>query len=343
MSPRVVFGAGSISGLADELDRAGLAGAVHARALVISTPGRADDARRVVAALGDRGAGMFDGAAPHVPVASVDRAATQVAAAVPDVLVAVGGGSAIGLAKALALRLPLPIAAVPTTYAGSEMTNIWGLTEAGVKRTGRDARVAPVIVIYDPELTLSLPPAVSAASGMNAMAHAVEALYAANASDEVLTWAEDAARGLAVGLPEVVLRPRDLDARERVMRAAHLAGAALGQASMGLHHRLCHVLGGAFNLPHALTHAVLLPHVAAFNAPAAPEAMRRLAGALGVDDAPAGLAALNQRLGIRIGLGELGLERDDIVRVAKLATEGSYPNPRPVTTEAVRGVIERAY
>lgn len=336
-----MFGAGSIARLTDELDAAGLG-----RALVITTPGRVADVARVLRVLGDRVAGVFDAAAPHVPVSVVERAATIVGSAAPDVLVAVGGGSSIGLAKALALRGQVSIAAVPTTYAGSEMTNIWGLTDAGVKRTGRDPRVAPAIVVYDPEFTLSLPPDVSAASGMNAMAHAVEALYAANATDEVRGWAEDAARGLAAGLPDIVLRPRDIEARDRIMRAAHLAGAALGQASMGLHHRLCHVLGGTFNLPHALTHAVLLPHVAAFNAPAAPDAMRRLARALGAvdaDHAPAALAALTRRLGITVGLGALGLNRDDIPRVAELATERGYQNPRVATREDIRRVVEAAW
>jgi maleylacetate reductase len=338
VSPRVVFGAGSIARLAEELDTAGLG-----RALVITTPGRAIDVERVLRVLGDCAAGVFDAAAPHVPVSVVESAAEVVRSAAPDVLVAVGGGSSIGLAKAIALRGLVSIAAVPTTYAGSEMTSIWGLTEAGVKRTGRDPRVAPVIVFYDPEFTLSLPAAVSAASGMNAMAHAVEALYAADATDEVRGWAEDAARGLAAGLPEVVLQPGDIDARDRVMRAAHLAGAALGQASMGLHHRLCHVLGGTFNLPHALTHAVLLPHVTAFNAPAAPDAMRRLARALGADEAPAALAALNRRLGIRVGLGALGLDRADIPRAAELATEGGYQNPRAATREDVLSVVQAAW
>jgi maleylacetate reductase len=336
--PRVVFGAGAMARLAEELELASLG-----RAFVVSTPGRSADAAAVARALGARAAGRFDGALPHVPADVVDRAAVALDSTDADVLVAVGGGSAIGLAKALALRADLPIAALPTTYSGSEMTRVWGVTLAGVKRTGRDTRAAPAIVIYDSDLTLSLPPEVSAASGMNAMAHAVEAMYAADATDEVRALAFEAARALAQALPRVVDAPRDVAARDLAFRGAHAAGAALDGASMGVHHRICHVLGGTFGLPHALTHAVVLPHVAAFNAPAAPDAMRRLAGALGGDDAPAALAALNARLGITAGLAALGLRETDIDAAAAAVADGRYPNPRPVTVADARRILLAAH
>jgi maleylacetate reductase len=299
----------------------------------------------VANALGRRLAARFDGAAPHVPVATVDEAMRVLGAPgrAADVVVAVGGGSAIGLAKALALRTSLPIVALPTTYAGSEMTNIWGVTEKGAKQTGRDQRVLPAVVIYDPALTLSLPPDVSAASGMNAMAHAVEAVYAHDATAEVREQALGAARLLADSLPDVVARPSGVDARERALRGAHLAGAALGHASMGLHHRLCHVLGGRFGLPHALTHAVVLPHVVAFNAPAAPEAIGALADALGVPDAAAGLAALNERLGLTARLRHLGLGRPDLDAAAARAADGAYGNPRAAAVADVRAILAAAY
>lgn len=336
MTPRILFG--PVAVLAEELDDASLQ-----RALVVTTPGRQAEVRLAVESLGGRVAGLFAEAAPHVPVASVDSAEAALDSAGADVLVALGGGSAIGLAKALALRHPLPIAALPTTYAGSEMTNIWGLTEGGRKRTGRDARVAPRIVVYDAALTLGLPPHVSAASGMNAMAHAAEALYAGDATDEVLKGAVEAARLLAESLPTVVAQPGDLVARDTVLRGAHLAGTALGRSSMGLHHRLCHVLGGSYGLPHAMTHAVVLPHVVAFNTPAAPAAMGRLARAIGAHDAASGLVDLNDRLGIKEGLGDLGLRHTDLEAAATLAAEGGYPNPRSVTAEEVRGILAAAF
>jgi len=336
VTPRVVFG--PVARLGDELSRASLE-----RAFILSTPGRAATVRDIVTMLGDRAAGWFDRAEPHVPVACVDEAERAVRTAQPDGLVAFGGGSAIGLAKALALRMPFPIVAIPTTYSGSEMTGIWGLTSGGRKETGRDPRVAPQIVLYDAVLTVSLPPATSAASGMNAMAHAAEALYAANATDAVRQSAEEAARLLAAGLPAVIDHPDDLGARERVLRGAHLAGDALGRASMGLHHRLCHVLGGSFGLPHALTHAVLLPHVVTFNAEAAPEAMARLARAIGADDAARGLAALNARIGITARLRDLGLSSGDIGIAAETAAESRYPNPRPAAAADIETILRKAY
>jgi maleylacetate reductase len=260
----------------------------------------------------------------------------------PDALLAVGGGSAIGLAKAIALERRLPIVAVPTTYAGSEMTSIWGVTEGEVKRTGRDRGVALRLVVYDPNLTLSLPAAVSAASGMNAIAHAVEAMYAREAGPIATAAAEEALRSLARALPPIVTRPDDLEARVLALRGAHAAGVALELAAMGLHHKICHVLGGTFGLPHAPTHAAVLPRVAAFNASAAPEAMARIAAALGVADAAAGLAALNDALGLTMSLGALGLGADDIDRAAALVTASAYANPRPVTADDVRALLRSA-
>ena len=243
----------------------------------MTTPRRDATIENVLGELGNKLAGVCDLAAMHVPADRVQRAVAEVDRVRPDVLLAVGGGSAVGLAKAIARERPLPIVAVPTTYAGSEMTSIWGVTSGDTKTTGRDPAVAPRLVIYDPVLTLSLPPHTSAASGMNAMAHAVEAMYAPNASPIAAAAADEAIRTLARALPSVVAAPRDLDARALALRGAHAAAVALELAPMGLHHKLCHVLGG-FGLPHAATHAALLPHVVAFNAPAAPEAMARIAG-----------------------------------------------------------------
>jgi maleylacetate reductase len=330
---RVVFGAGSLERLGTELDTLELA-----RTLLVTTPRRDPTIEHVRVEIGDRLAGVCDIAAMHVPADRVQRAVAEVDRIRPDALLAVGGGSAIGLAKAIARERPLPIVAVPTTYSGSEMTSIWGTTSGDRKTTGRDPAVAPRLVIYDPVLTLPLPVHTSAASGMNAMAHAVEALYAPDASPIAYGAAEEAIRTLGRALPIVVASPRDLDARTQALRGAHAAAMALELAPMGLHHKLCHVLGG-FGLPHAATHAALLPHVVAFNAPAAPDAMARIAGALGVDDAAAGLRALDDALGLTMSLGALGLKAADVERAASAVGAATFPNPREATADAVRQLL----
>jgi maleylacetate reductase len=312
--------------------------------MVVTTPGRARDVRapRAALPLGDRVVGVSEAAALHVPIERVRAALTEVDRLRPDVLLAFGGGSAIGLAKAIALERPLPIAAVPTTYSGSEMTSVWGVTEGKVKRTGRDPRAAPVMVAYDPALTRSLAPRVSAASGMNGIAHAVEALYAADASPIAAAAAEQGIRLLARALPLILAEPDDLEIRAVAMRGAHLAGVALQHAAMGLHHKICHVLGGTFGLPHAETHAAILPAVVAFNTPAAPQAMARIADALGASDAAGGLRSLDTSLGLTMSLRELGFRDEDVDRAAALVAASSYPNPRPATADAVRALLRGA-
>jgi maleylacetate reductase len=334
---RVVFGAGAFASVGDELTRASLK-----RALIISTPGRSDDVARIAAALGDRATGVFDGARMHVPAPVVAAALSEVARLRPDCCVTLGGGSSVGLGKALALESGLPLLSIPTTYAGSEMTSTWGITDGGTKRTGRDPRVAPRIVIYDPALTLSLPPGVSAASGMNAAAHAVEALYAVDANPIASMLAEAALRGLARSLRAIVRHPGDIVARTDALRSAHFAGVALDQTSMGLHHKLCHVLGGSFGLPHALTHAVVLPHVVSYNSAAVPDVMHAIANAIGADDAAQGLHALNRDLGLTSSLRDLGLTSDDLDRAADLAMVGTYPNPRSITRDEIRAILQAA-
>ena len=335
-SVRVVFRVGALGDIASELDREEL----H-RALLLTTAGRAVTLDALIGHLGERLAATFAGARPHVPVDAVMAAQDLAERIEPDVLVTFGGGSAIGLGKAIAQKTGLPLIAIPTTYSGSEMTSIWGVTDANTKRTGRDAKVAPRLVLYDPALTYDLAPAVSAASGMNAIAHAVESAWAADASpvSELLAW--DAIRRLADNLPLLCDAPRDPEARAGAFLGAHLAGRALDMTTMGLHHRLCHVLGGSFGLPHASVHAALLPCVAAFNADAAPEAMTRIAAALRVEDAVAGLADLARTLGTPT-LRRLGFNEAMIPRAAALTAQGNVPNPRPVTEAGVRYVLESA-
>jgi maleylacetate reductase len=280
----------------------------------------------------------------HVPV-EVARQARDLAADLgADGCVAVGGGSAIGLGKAIALEHGLPVIAVPTTYAGSEMTPVWGLTEGGRKRTGRDVRVLPRSVVYDPELTLSLPPGLSATSGINAIAHAVEGLYAPDATPIVSLMAEEGTRALAAALPAVIADGSEVDARAEALYGAWLCGAVLAATTMSLHHKLCHTLGGALDLPHAQTHTVVLPHALAYNQSAAPDGVTALSRALGnVSDPARALWELAGRLGAPRSLRELGMAEADIPRIAEQAVAAPYANPRPVTVEGVAALLEDAW
>jgi alcohol dehydrogenase class IV len=334
---RVVFGAGSSARLAQEVDKLGAK-----RALVLSTPGRAADAKRFGAALGGRYAGLFDQAVRHVPVEVAESARRAAKAANADGCVVVGGGSTIGLGKAIALTTGMPVLAVPTTYSGSEMTWVQGFTEGGRKRTQFDPKMLPKTVIYDPELTLGLPAATSAASGMNAIAHCVEALYAKETNPIVSLMAEEGIRALATSLPLIVRNPKDLEARSEALYGAWLAGVALN-TGIALHHKLCHTLGGTWNLPHAETHAIILPHAVRYNRDAAPEAMARIARALGATDAAGGLYDLEVKLGLQMKLSDLGVPEGDLERAAKIAMEAPYPNPAPVTYDGVLELLRNAH
>lgn len=337
-APRVVFGPGALDRIPDELDRLGAG-----RVLLICTPRRGDAVGQVAAALGARLAGIFDGARTHVPAEAVDAALDEARRVEADLCMAVGGGSAIGVAKAVALRDGPCFVAVPTTYSGSEMTTIWGISANGFKATGRDPRVLPRTVLYEPALTLSLPPAVTAASGMNALAHGMEALYAHDGTPVTSLMAEEGIRALAAHLPGAVRDGADGEARSGALYGAWLAGSSLGAVAMGLHHRICHVLGGSFDLPHAETHAVMLPYVAAFNAPAARDAMQRAARALGADDAAGALYDLRAALGCPASLRELGMMQGQLDAAADRVVESPYPNPRPFHAVDVRALLRAAW
>src|ERR1700758_627342 len=219
----------------------------------------------------------------HVPVEVAERAREAAVRSNIDALVSVGGGSTTGLAKAIAMTTGLPIIAVPTTYAGSEATPVWGLTEGAKKTTGVDQKVLPRVIIYDAALTMSLPVEMSVASGLNALAHCVDSMWAPNADPINAALAAEGIRSLAAGLPKVVADPMDLNGREHALYAAYLSATAFASAGSGLHHKICHVLGGKYNLPHAQTHATVLPYVLAFNGPAAPDAEHRIAAVFGSD------------------------------------------------------------
>ena len=335
MPTRVVFGAGSVSELAAEVGRLGAK-----RALLISTPGRAEMVRSVAKGLGV--AGLFDKAVMHTPLAAVEAARAMAKSVDADCCVAVGGGSTIGFGKAIALTSSLPVVAVPTTYSGSEMTNIWGISEGGAKKTGRDVKVLPKAVIYDPNLTLDLPPGTSAASGMNAMAHCAEALYAHDGNPIVSLMAEEGIRALAAALPTVVKAPKDLEARSSALYGAWLAGMTIATTGNGLHHKLCHVLGG-FGLPHAETHSIVLPHAMRYNHDAASEAMTRISRAIHASDAPTGIFELEKQLGLPMRLADIGMKEADLERAARVAVEAPYPNPRKVEYGPVLDLLRAAY
>ena len=333
---RVVFGAGSLASLPDELERSALR-----KVMLLTTPRRSPDRDNVLTLLGARMAGEFAGAKLHVPLEVVAEARAALDHFQPESLLAFGGGSAIGLGKALAFETKLPLAVIATTYSGSEMTSVWGNSDGRMKRTFRNAEVAPRLVLYDPELTYGLMPAVSAASGMNAIAHCVEAEYAPEMGPVTSFFALEGLRRLAKSLPTIMATPDDVDVRTEALMGAHFAGRALDMTSMGLEHKLAHVMGGRFGLNHAEAHAALVPWVTAWNAEGAPEAMKRMADALGVDDAAKALVDLARRLGIK-SLGAQGFTMAGIDEAAGLILAMKFPNPRPVTAEGIAWILERA-
>jgi maleylacetate reductase len=338
MPARVVFAANAIEHLPREIEQLGAR-----RALMLSTPQQEALATDISKSLGQRSVGVYPHAVMHVPIEVARKAREEAVRLGADCVVAAGGGSTIGLGKAIALESGLPILAIPTTYAGSEMTSIYGLTEAGIKKTGRDPRVLPKVVIYDPFLTVDLPAAMSITSGFNAIAHAAEALYAENSNPITTMMAEEGIRALAQGMPEVATHPRDLDGRSDCLYGAWLCGSVLGTTSMALHHKLCHVLGGTWNLPHAETHTVILPHAMAYNYAAAPEAMRRIERAMKTPNAASGIFDLMKQLGAPLSLREIGMKQDDLDRAASLVMEAPYYNPRPTTRESICGLLDNAF
>ena len=348
---RVVFGAGAgRRDLAGEVDRLGAE-----RILLVASEGERRLAEELAGPLGDRVVGVFTGVRPHVPVEVAEAARESAARLGADCLLSVGGGSTTGTAKAVALETKLPIVAVPTTYAGSEMTPVWGRTERQRKTTGRSPDVLPKVVVYDPELTLSLPPSISGPSAINALAHCVEAFYAPGANPITSLVAEEGIRALARGVPAAVRSPEDVDDRSETLYGAYLAGAAFAVAGSGLHHKICHVLGGAYDLPHADTHTVVLPHVVALNEPYIPQAMDRVAralreakndanGASGDGGAAAGLFDLIEEIGAPTALEDIGMKEEDLDEAVSLVLEKiPEDNPRPVDEAGVRAILEGAY
>ena len=334
---RVIFGRGTTARLPEEVERLRAK-----RALVLATRAQEAEARALADLLGDRAAGVFAGAVMHTPVDVSEKAAALARELKVDVIVAVGGGSTTGLGKAIALRTDLPQIVLPTTYAGSEMTPIIGETENGAKRTQSTPKVLPEVVIYDVDQTFGLPAGVSGTSGMNAIAHAVEALYAREANPVISSMALQAIAALAGALPVIARDPGNIEARSDALYGAWLCGICLGSVGMALHHKLCHTLGGRFDLPHAETHTIILPHALAYNAPAIPDVMAALEGALGAEPSEA-LYDLARTVGAPAGLGELGMPEEGVDRAADSALANPYWNPRPLEREAIAALIARAH
>jgi maleylacetate reductase len=340
---RVVFGNGAILSVADEVERLG-----RRRVLLVSGRSEASFAAVIREQLGVRLVGVFDDVVMHVPVEIAGAAVAAARAVDADVVVAVGGGSSTGTAKAIALDTQLPVLAVPTTYAGSEMTNIWGLTENGRKRTGRDDAVLPKTVVYDPELTLTLPAALSAASGMNALAHLVEGLYAPSVSPILAEQAEEGVRALASSLPRVVADPSDVDARGDALYGAWLAGWILGTTGMGVHHKICHTLGGTYNLAHAASHSAVIAYATQYNQDDAAAAMNAIVRAFAAADrpavdAPSAVWQLAHDIGAPTSLKSIGFDESSLDEATAIVVAGNPTNPRRVDPDGVRSLLMAAY
>lgn len=338
LAQRVRFGTGGATqALTDEVTESG------AQRVMVLASNR--DAAVVDAVVGGIDVALrWDEIIAHVPIELADKATAAASAAGADLLVCVGGGSTIGLAKAIAKNTHIPIVAVPTTYAGSEATNVWGLTQSARKTTGIDNAVLPRTVVYDADLTLSMPVDLSIASGLNAVAHCVDSLWAPRADPITRMTATEGLRLLAEGLPAIKEDPNGIDGRESALAGTYLSAVAFADAGSALHHKICHALGGTYNMPHAQTHAVVLPHVLAFNAPAATEAAARIAGALNVDDAVAGLNALRGRLDAPKSLRDYGFRESDIPEAARIILPAvPASNPRPVTQADLEQILHDAF
>lgn len=335
---RVIFGANTRTTVATELRRLKLS-----KALILATPQQGDAALEIAEHLGALAAGAYCKAAMHTPVDVTEAAMSHVAETQADCVVAIGGGSTTGLGKAIAYRTDLPQIVIPTTYAGSECTPILGQTENGVKTTLSDPKVLPEVIIYDSELVKTLPVAMTVTSALNAMAHAAEALYATDRTPETTAMAVDGLKAFVDGLPKVLENPFDLAAREATQRGAWACGTVLGQVGMALHHKLCHTLGGSFDLPHAETHAIILPHAIAYNARAVAKDLQPICDLLAGDNAGAALHDFAKSMNAPTALRDLGLAEADLERAADLATTKPYPNPQPVTRDDIRALLQAAW
>ncbi|MES2815852.1 MAG: maleylacetate reductase [Pseudomonadota bacterium] len=338
LTTRVVFGHGTLAQVPDEVARLG-----HSRALVLSTPHQEGEAQALSRQLGSLAAGVFPGAAMHTPVEVTDQAIAAFRAANADCVVSLGGGSTTGLGKAIAVRTGADQVVIPTTYAGSEMTDILGETAGGEKTTRRDPAIRPEVVVYDVDLTLTLPVALTVTSALNAIAHAMEGFYAPDRHPVTEALSREAMVAFRDALPAIAKDPQDKDARAKALYAAWGCSLTLGHVTMALHHKLAHVLGGSFGLPHAETHAVLLPHTTAYNEPAVSGLLQPIADTFGHGSAGKGLWHFAKSVNAPLRLSDLGLTAKDLDRAADIATRNPYANPRPVTRDGIRHLLQQAF
>ncbi|QFY63013.1 maleylacetate reductase (plasmid) [Rhizobium grahamii] len=334
---RIVFGDGASKTVSEWIAKSGAK-----RALVLSTPHQKADAEALAKEIGEPVCGVFAGAVMHTPVDVTEIAMKVLAETKADCLVALGGGSTTGLGKALAYRTDLLQIVVPTTYAGSEVTPILGQTEGGRKTTVKDVKILPEIVIYDPLLTHGLPVQMSVTSGLNAMAHAVEGLYARDRNPISTLMAIEGLRAFARSLPKIVQAPDSAEARSDALYGAWLCGTVLGAVGMALHHKICHTLGGSFDTPHAETHAVMLPHTAGFNAKAASSELAPVAEIFG-GSVGGGLWDFAKAVGAPLSLRDFGLTEADLDRASAIAVENPYWNPQPIDRQAIRQLLQNAW
>ncbi|GAA5991971.1 hypothetical protein JCM10908_000676 [Rhodotorula pacifica] len=344
---RVIFGWGTSSQVADEVKRLGCK-----RALVLTTPQQVEAGEKIRSFLGDLAVGLYSNATMHTPIHVTQEALAKAKELNVDCCVSVGGGSTIGLGKALALHSPeeakIKNIVIPTTYAGSEATPIIGQTENDkegkpLKTTQKTLKVLPEVIIYDCELTLSLPQKMTVTSGLNAIAHAVEALWAVEANPITSSLAVQGIEAIGRSIPLISQDPSSHDGRSDALFGAWACGTCLGAVGMALHHKLCHTLGGSFGMPHAETHTVILPHAVAYNAPYAQDAVKTVARALGVENAAQGLFDLAKNNGAPYSLKELGFKEENLERAADIAANAPYPNPAPLEKEKILRLLTDAF
>lgn len=335
---RVIFGVGTLQRLPEEVIRLGCR-----RALVLSTKGHEPSGKEVRQLLGNLAVGLYSNAIMHTPEEITLDAMRMVEETKADCLVSVGGGSTIGLGKAIAYRTDLPQIVIPTTYAGSEATPILGQTVGCLKTTLKSLKVLPEVILYDIDLTLTLPAKMTVTSGMNAIAHAVEALYSPESNPMIDMLSEQGIAAIARSLPKIQKSPLDKQARSDALFGAWACGTCLGAVGMALHHKLCHTLGGSFNMPHSETHTVILPHAVAYNERGAKDAIATVAKALGVQNAAQGLYDLSKNLGAPSSLKELGFKEEDIPKAVEIALQSPYQNPVPLDKEEILRLLKNAW
>lgn len=359
LAQQIVFGEGALAQLPDLVRTLGAR-----RALLVTTAGRlaSPDGERVVARLGRALASTFSDVESHVPVPLVQQAVLQARRDGIDLVVSFGGGSCADLGKAVCFFLeqeagmpgsshvdrPLvPHLSIPTTYSGAELTPFFGMTDPATrqKQGAGGPTSAPLVAVYDPDLTVSTPPRVSAETGMNALAHCVEAAWSPFRTPEAEAIALAGVRCIHAALPGVVAHPDDLEARTSMLEGACLAGRSLLNAGMGVHHGLAQLVGGRTGIPHGLANAVLLAHCVRFNAEAVPAEVARIGAALGSGDAAGAIDALRAGLGLPATLRDAGVEEADLEVIARLSQSNHNVsrNPRPVSEADALGILRAAW